>query len=228
MIIRDHGRLEMNNQIYDEIKRRIIFLEYAPGQAIDEKKLASEFKTSRTPIREVLQRLQWEKFIDIVPRGAITVTNLEFQQLKDLYFMRVYVEGLAGRLSTVYAQENHIQAMTNLKNKIIKSRQRLTPPQLVEFDMQFREILYESTYNQILKEMSDSLYMRTIRMWILFFSQHTSKNSLQGEIDHLIYEINGTIERIREGDERKGEEFRKNLMIRNIELTKKFFMKDIY
>jgi DNA-binding GntR family transcriptional regulator len=218
----------MNYKIYQEIKRRIIFLEYAPGQALDEKKIAAEFKTSRTPIREVLQRLHWEKLLDIVPRGAITVSNLEFQQLKDLYFMRVHIEGLAGRLSTVYAQENHIKDMLDLKTAISKNKKNINPPYLVELDIQFREILYDATFNQILKEVSDSLYLQTIRMWVLFFSRHNKKGGLKNEIDHLIYEINGTIEMIREGDEKKGEEFRKDLMIRNIELAKKYFMKDIY
>jgi DNA-binding GntR family transcriptional regulator len=51
----------MNREIYRTIKDRILFLEYKPGQILNENTLAEEFGVSRTPLREVLSRLVWAR-----------------------------------------------------------------------------------------------------------------------------------------------------------------------
>jgi len=47
----------MNPDINREIKRRILFLEHAPGQILNENILAREFGVSRTPMRGWAYRL---------------------------------------------------------------------------------------------------------------------------------------------------------------------------
>ena len=44
-------------QIYDELRNRIINLDLVPGTKIKEEDLAIEYHTSRTPIRSVIARL---------------------------------------------------------------------------------------------------------------------------------------------------------------------------
>ena len=53
----DKNRLD---DIYHEIREKIIHDVYYPGQKISEKGLASQYSLSRTPIREILQRLSNE------------------------------------------------------------------------------------------------------------------------------------------------------------------------
>ncbi|MEA3422623.1 MAG: GntR family transcriptional regulator, partial [Bacillota bacterium] len=57
-----------NLEIYNELKRRIIELEYEPGSAINEKDLVNEFQVSRTPIREALLRLSQIGLVEMRPR----------------------------------------------------------------------------------------------------------------------------------------------------------------
>ena len=42
----------MNEPIYTVIKERILFLDYKPGQILNENVLAKEFGVSRTPMRK--------------------------------------------------------------------------------------------------------------------------------------------------------------------------------
>jgi len=57
----------MNQQIYQKILNRILFFEYVPGQILNENALANEFGLSRTPLRDVLSRLEWEQLVKIIP-----------------------------------------------------------------------------------------------------------------------------------------------------------------
>ena len=44
---------------YEELRRKIISTELAPGSDIDEKSLVEAFGVSRTPVREALIRFLW-------------------------------------------------------------------------------------------------------------------------------------------------------------------------
>jgi DNA-binding transcriptional MocR family regulator len=54
----------MKETVYQTIRKRILHIEYQPGQILNEKVLAEEFEVSRSPIKEVLNRLEtlfWQR-----------------------------------------------------------------------------------------------------------------------------------------------------------------------
>ena len=66
----------VNQEIYKELKKRIVFLDYKPKQVLSIKELAKEFGVSAVPIREVLILLETEKLIHIIPNNGIYVTDI--------------------------------------------------------------------------------------------------------------------------------------------------------
>ena len=68
-----------NKDIYNELKKRIVFLEYKPKQVLSIKDLAKEFGVSPMPIREVLILLEYEKLVHIIPNNGIYVTDVSLQ-----------------------------------------------------------------------------------------------------------------------------------------------------
>ena len=50
------------SKIYQEIKIGILNESYKAGEILNERKLAEDFKVSRTPIREALKLLEKEEF----------------------------------------------------------------------------------------------------------------------------------------------------------------------
>ena len=50
--------------IHAEIRERICLLHYPPGHTLRRAELAREFGISRTPIRRVLQRLEYEGLVE--------------------------------------------------------------------------------------------------------------------------------------------------------------------
>ena len=53
---------------YEWIRDAILRGDFAEGEFIDEVALSEQVNTSRTPVREALQRLQVERYIDLLPR----------------------------------------------------------------------------------------------------------------------------------------------------------------
>ena len=51
------------NDILDQLRRRIITMDLAPGEPLDETLLCQELNISRTPLREILRLLSGEGYI---------------------------------------------------------------------------------------------------------------------------------------------------------------------
>lgn len=199
----------MNQDIYSEIKRRILFFDYLPGDMLNEKQLASEFGVSRTPVREVFLRLEWEKLISIMPRAGMIVTKLEFQQLRDVFQIRIPLEGIIGKLAATRVTESDLVAMESLKTECEMIHGSKNFSGLVNIDLRFREILTKAANNQSLKEVADSLYDQTQRVWFFVFNETNFPKVIQAEID----EIDEAIQIFSEGDPVKAEEFRQRMII---------------
>ena len=70
---------ERHSRIYSTIRERISLLEYPPSTVIGENELAKEFGVSRTPIRSVLQRLNFEGLVDIRNGVGTVVTDIDLK-----------------------------------------------------------------------------------------------------------------------------------------------------
>ena len=65
-----------NDEIYAVLESEIVSLKISPGEILTEKALCERFNVSRTPIRGVLQRLQENRFIDIVMCNKCTALHI--------------------------------------------------------------------------------------------------------------------------------------------------------
>lgn len=81
--------------IYETLRDRICLGHYRPGDIFHETDLGNEFKVSRTPIRQVLQRLAFEKLAVVRP-GVGTIVGSYPDSM-----VRNYLEMHARLLSTV-------------------------------------------------------------------------------------------------------------------------------
>ena len=128
-------------KIYKEIKNRILFMQYAPGQLLNEKVLADEFSVSRTPLREVLYRLEWDKLVTIMPRAGAIVTQIEFQKLRDVFQIRIAIEGLIGRLASERITDDQLTEIRNIQEECKNLPADETIRQFMNIDIKFRKVL---------------------------------------------------------------------------------------
>lgn len=78
--------------IYDEIKSKIINLDYLPGTKIKEEDLAKAFNASRTPIRQVISRLVKDSLLVVLPKRGTYVSKIDVSNLNDYIYVRKEVE----------------------------------------------------------------------------------------------------------------------------------------
>ena len=79
-------------EIYEVLKREIIDLTIRPGSSLSENPLCARFGAPRTLIRVVLQKLQENGLVKIVPYKGTTVTRLNREIVDELIYERTAVE----------------------------------------------------------------------------------------------------------------------------------------
>ena len=88
-------KMNLSDQAYDELVKKIISGGYPGGTTLQEEKLASEFGISRTPVREALKRLAAEGLIEQLPRKGVRVAMPDDDALTELFECRCGLELLA-------------------------------------------------------------------------------------------------------------------------------------
>ena len=78
--------------VYETLKQRIIAHEMKPGEPINEGILARDLQVSKTPIREAVQQLEKDGFIENVPGRGGFVSGISIQDLRELFEIREMLE----------------------------------------------------------------------------------------------------------------------------------------
>jgi DNA-binding GntR family transcriptional regulator len=85
----------MTSQLIVRMRDRILAGVYAPGAALRQDVLATEFGTSKIPVREALVQLKSEGLVDIFPNRGFQVRPLCASELAEVFDLRLRIEPAA-------------------------------------------------------------------------------------------------------------------------------------
>ena len=93
-------RKRRNKQdVYSDIRRKIITLELRPGSSLDENELVREYGVSRTPIRETLIRLDGEGLVELRENRGAHVAQLDLPALQAYFEAADFIHAAVARLA---------------------------------------------------------------------------------------------------------------------------------
>jgi DNA-binding GntR family transcriptional regulator len=90
-------RINLAQTVYRHIKGDIFEFRLLPGDRFTEGQLAERLSVSRTPVREALQRLEKEGYLEVHFRSGWSVRPLDFTEFDHLYDLRIILETAAVR-----------------------------------------------------------------------------------------------------------------------------------
>lgn len=90
-------RPSLAETVYQQLKEDIFDFRLLPGDRFTEGQLAERLSVSRTPVREALQRLEKEGYLEVHFRAGWSVRRLDFGQFDHLYDLRIILESAAVR-----------------------------------------------------------------------------------------------------------------------------------
>ena len=154
-------------EAYEELRVRIVTNGVAPGEILNEKELMTQLAIGRSPLREILFRLQEENLIKPLPRLGYMVTTVDIFEVRELVELRRELEGYAGFLA---AQRITPKQLEDLRTLIREAETEATVSRNVSniseyFDTRFHSLLYQATGNQKLAKVLQDLHILMLRIW---------------------------------------------------------------
>ncbi|WP_028116480.1 GntR family transcriptional regulator [Ferrimonas senticii] len=110
--------INKSEQAYDVLEQMIIFRELKPGSMVSEKQLAENLGLGRTPVREALQRLSYERMVEIHPRRGIQIPVIALETQLKILEVRREVEALCLGFATERADEREKRNMLQLADEL--------------------------------------------------------------------------------------------------------------
>jgi DNA-binding GntR family transcriptional regulator len=148
---------------YEWIRDAILHGEFAEGEFIDEVALAARVNTSRTPVREALQRLQVERYVDLVPRRGAQVRVVTATEMREIYKARFVLESDA--LRTICRRQSGVpDAARTLIEEMQRAGQCRDWNRFAQLDQLFHSEIVRHQRNAVIAELYDSLQPRQVRL----------------------------------------------------------------
>jgi DNA-binding GntR family transcriptional regulator len=162
---------ERFERIYLILRDRICLLDYPPGTHLSEEELAKEFEISRTPVRRVLARLEAEGLVQSVHGVGTIVTDVDVEELQQVYHLRLELAELVGKLSPIPRTAEDLDRIRALIKRC--DADMLNPDQraFLRLNMDFFYELTAMTGNQPLREISERLYFQVARVVLKMMPQ---------------------------------------------------------
>jgi GntR family carbon starvation induced transcriptional regulator len=112
------SRATLTTQLEDALRLDIIEGVLRPGLRLRAADLTQHYGVSATPLREALQRLAAQNLVTIDPRLGATVSEISHTDLRDIYFMRELLEGIALERSMERADDEWARHVTDAWNAL--------------------------------------------------------------------------------------------------------------
>ena len=156
--------LEKKEEIYKSIRLNIISHRFKPGQAIREKELAEEYEVSRTPIREILRRLESEGLVTIQPYKGVFVTEVNTKDVEEILDIRLALEGLAVRLAAIRVTEEDFVRFSEIDKLLDRTLQSEDVEVSFEADKRLHRLILEVANNRRVENIITNLLAQIHRM----------------------------------------------------------------
>ncbi|AKL95880.1 transcriptional regulator [Clostridium aceticum] len=160
--------------IYRLLKDNIMELELKPGTILSENELSKILNVSRTPIREVLRRLNNEHLIEIMPQTGTMVTYIDRALIDEVLFMRFVLEKEIIKLlqDTITTEE-----VNELENLLSLQEFYMNKSMIIDFhkyDTKFHEKLFAISKKTRVWESIINLSTHYARARLLYDHNHNT------------------------------------------------------
>jgi DNA-binding GntR family transcriptional regulator len=172
--------LPLRHAVLEEIRRRIIAGAYSPGQRVFEDQIAADLDVSRNPVREALQALAGEGFIELEPRRGARVAVVSQARAGELFEVREVLEGLVASLAATRRTDGEVAAMRAVVAEGRDTAERGNLAALPGLNTRFHTLLATSARNAMLAETIE--HLRHLIEWI--YSQRIAQRAPRSWQEH--------------------------------------------
>ncbi|WP_028660564.1 GntR family transcriptional regulator [Nocardioides insulae] len=156
------------DRAYHQVRDRLILLDIAPGEAVNEAALAAELGVGRTPLREGLKQLERDRLVVSYPRRGTFATRVDLTDLADISEMRRVLEPLAAARAARHATAAVRSELAERAEQIAALEPETEERRaLMAYDLTVHRLIYRAAGNPHMEETLVRLDNLATRIWCL-------------------------------------------------------------
>lgn len=165
--------IAFKEKIFSRIQQGIIAQEFPPGCILNERRLAKELDVSRTPVREAIQLLEREGWVEVIPwRGAI-VKAVTVNDITETFHLRMAIEVLSIELTINKLGSEEFRVIEGIWQEQLELAKKKEAVQFILKDQDFHLYLAGLTGNRRLCQVMGQLRDIHLRMGVEAIQQET-------------------------------------------------------
>lgn len=165
-----HSGNLISETAYVSIQNMIVTGQLPGGAMISENELREQLDCGRTPIREALQRLKLEGFVEIHPRRGVLVTTIDVRQQLELLEVRRPLEITMVRLAALRADPEQRQRMQQLADELETAVRQNDRDRYFGINRLTHELEAAATQNAMLARSIGQIHSLSRRFWYSFIT----------------------------------------------------------
>jgi DNA-binding GntR family transcriptional regulator len=134
--------VQLSEEVASYLRQAIMAGEYAPGQSIKAEAIGEQLSVSATPVREALQALRAEGFLDLIPRRGFTVAHMVGEDIRDIFAAHALIAGELAARATARATAADLAELEALHLELMAAAHRGDNEALELKNHQFHRLIY--------------------------------------------------------------------------------------
>jgi DNA-binding GntR family transcriptional regulator len=152
----------LREQVYKNLKTSILNQTLPQNKRLVEERLAEELGTSRTPVREAIQKLEKEGLIHKLSKGGYAVSAITDEDIEEVFGIRGILEGYAAYLATMRVTDEDIRSLEEIVNKEEQCLKKGELEECIRLNTEFHDRLYRIAQSaklySIINDLRDYIY----------------------------------------------------------------------
>lgn len=154
------GPLPVHEQVYQDLRARILYGEIAPGQAVTIKGLTETVGAGITPVREAIRRLISDGALVFQDNRRVSLPALTLEDLDQLVYLRKSVECELARRATPRLSEAVLERLREIDTALDDAIALGDVADYLALNHRFHELLYAQADAPIMAELASRLWLR--------------------------------------------------------------------
>lgn len=151
-------RETLETQVYEALRQAIIEGGLAHDERLVQDDLATQFGTSRIPVRDALKHLENEGLVNLDERGSYVVSYFGSEDVEEIYGLRLLLEPYASHIALSNATASDFDDLENILQQMKGAATQQDIERYVQLNQTFHFTLYELSRQRRLIRMIQSLW----------------------------------------------------------------------
>lgn len=190
--------LSLKQHCLEDVKLRILTLDIAPGADLDETSLSAAYGVSRTPLREVLQRLSGDGYVELSKNRGAKVASMDLGVMRTFFQTAPMIYSSCARLAAENRTPEQIVELKQTQRDFTHALGNANAQAMAMANHRFHELIGEMAANAYLMPSLRRLLIDHTRLGQMFYRPAAPAETLA--VRHASHQHDAMIAAIEAGE----------------------------